>query len=154
MNYWLVKSEPDDFSLDDLLTKGENGEGWNGVRNYQARNFMRDDMKLGDLVFFYHSSCKEVGVVGLAKVVREAYADPSQYDPESRYFDPKATQETPRWYQVDIAYQRALPRRVSLQEIKADPALSEIALIKRSRLSVMPIEQQHAKRLLELAESP
>lgn len=143
MNYWLVKSEPDDFSLTDLKAKGSNGEGWNGVRNYQARNFMRDDMRVGDLVLFYHSSCKSVGVVGIARVVRAAYPDPTQFDPESAYYDVKATNDKPRWYQVDIAFECEFNSLVSLQTIKAHPELSGIALITRSRLSVMPIEPTH-----------
>ncbi|NVK11100.1 MAG: EVE domain-containing protein [Gammaproteobacteria bacterium] len=143
MNYWLVKSEPDDFSLNDLKAKGSKGEGWNGVRNYQARNFMRDDMRVGDLVLFYHSSCKSVGVVGIARVVRAAYPDPTQFDPHSAYYDAKATNNTPRWYQVDIAFESKFNSLVSLQTIKSHPELSEIALITRSRLSVMPIEPAH-----------
>jgi len=150
MNYWLVKSEPDDFSLADLKAKGSQGEGWNGVRNYQARNFMRDSMSIGDTVFFYHSSCSAVGIVGLASVVKGAYPDPTQFDVDSRYYDPKATNDSPRWFQVDIAFERKLKRLISLKEIKAHPELSDIALITRSRLSVMPIETHHAEILLSM----
>ncbi|WP_298633007.1 EVE domain-containing protein [uncultured Umboniibacter sp.] len=151
MNYWLVKSEPDDFSLKDLEALGSDGEGWNGVRNYQARNFMRDDMALGDLVLFYHSSCKQVGVVGIAKVVKTAYPDPSQFDPDSKYFDSKATVDTPRWFQVDIAFERAL-RRVPLSAMKANAKLAGLALIKASRLSVMPVSTEHFAEILKMGE--
>ncbi|MEQ3696553.1 MAG: EVE domain-containing protein [Pseudomonadales bacterium] len=151
MNYWLVKSEPDDFSLKDLEALGSDGEGWNGVRNYQARNFMRDDMALGDLVLFYHSSCKQVGVVGIAKVVKTAYPDPSQFDPDSKYFDSKATVDKPRWFQVDIAFERAL-RRVPLAAMKANEKLAGLALIKASRLSVMPVSAEHFAEILKMGE--
>lgn len=151
MNYWLVKSEPDDFSLQDLQALGSVGEGWNGVRNYQARNFMRDDMALGDLVLFYHSSCKQVGVVGIAKVVRTAYPDPSQFDPDSKYFDTKAAVNTPRWFQVDIAFVRAL-RRVPLAAMKANDKLAGLLLIKASRLSVMPVSEEHFVEIVKMGE--
>lgn len=151
MNYWLVKSEPDDFSLQDLQALGSVGEGWNGVRNYQARNFMRDDMALGDLVLFYHSSCKQVGVVGIAKVVRTAYPDPSQFDPDSKYFDTKATVNSPRWFQVDIAFVRAL-KRVPLAAMKANDKLVGLLLIKASRLSVMPISEEHFVEIVKMGE--
>lgn len=151
MNYWLVKSEPDDFSLQDLQVLGSIGEGWNGVRNYQARNFMRDDMALGDLVLFYHSSSKQVGVVGIAKVVRTAYPDPSQFDPDSNYFDTKATVNTPRWFQVDIAFVRAL-RRVPLAAMKANVKLVGLLLIKASRLSVMPVSEEHFVEIVKMGE--
>jgi predicted RNA-binding protein with PUA-like domain len=151
MNYWLVKSEPDDFSLEDLQVLGSIGEGWNGVRNYQARNFMRDDMALGDLVLFYHSSSKQVGVVGIAKVVRTAYPDPSQFDPDSKYFDTKATVNSPRWFQVDIAFVRAL-RRVPLAAMKANVKLVGLLLIKASRLSVMPVSEEHFVEIVKMGE--
>jgi predicted RNA-binding protein with PUA-like domain len=151
MNYWLVKSEPDDFSLQDLQVLGSIGEGWNGVRNYQARNFMRDDMALGDLVLFYHSSSKQVGVVGIAKVVRTAYPDPSQFDPDSKYFDTKATVNSPRGFQVDIAFVRALTR-VPLAAMKANDKLAGLLLIKASRLSVMPVSEEHFVEIVKMGE--
>ena len=151
MNCWLVKSEPDDFSLKDLAALGSDGEGWNGVRNYQARNFMRDDMALGDLVLFYHSSCKQVGVVGIAKVVKTAYPDPSQFDPDSKYFDGKATVDAPKWFQVDIAFERTL-RRVPLSAMKANAKLAGLALIKASRLSVMPVSAEHFAEIVKMGE--
>jgi len=108
MRYWLMKSEPDAFSIDDLAKVGQ--EPWSGVRNYQARNFMWKDMRVGDGVFFYHSNAKIPGIVGLAKVASAAYPDPTQFDPDSDYFDPKATRENPRWYLVDVAFERRLNR--------------------------------------------
>ena len=153
MPYWLMKSEPDEFSLHDLKGRGIAGEGWTGVRNYQARNFMRDDMQLGDLVLFYHSSCKAVGVVGIAKVVKTSYPDPLQFDPDSRYCDAKATPSNPRWYQVDIAYERALRRRVSLQAMKANEALEGMLLLKASRLSVMPVSEAHFNEILAMGDA-
>ena len=104
MKYWLMKSEPDAFGIDDLAARPGKREHWDGVRNYQARNFMRDDMKKGDKVLFYHSSCAEPGVVGVAKVVKEAYPDPSALNPESKYFDPKSDPDNPRWFMVDIKF--------------------------------------------------
>jgi len=152
MNYWLVKSEPDDFSLSDLKAKGLNGERWNGVRNYQARNFMRDGMKVGDLVFFYHSSCNEVGVVGIAEVSQEAIADEDQFDCNNKYYDAKASREAPRWWSPYIRFKGALKRRVSLAEIKANPLLKDVGLVKYSRLSVMPITADHWHEILTMSE--
>ncbi|MBU6954669.1 EVE domain-containing protein [Hahella sp. HN01] len=140
MAYWLMKTEPDAFSIDDLANSPEGVSGWDGVRNYQARNFMRDDMKVGDQVFIYHSSCPEPGVAGIAEVCREAYPDPSSFDPESPYYDPKSTEENPRWWCVSVKFVRKLKKVVPLGEIKLNPALQDMALVKRSRLSVMPVE--------------
>ncbi|WP_376691320.1 EVE domain-containing protein [Wenzhouxiangella sp. EGI_FJ10409] len=143
MQYWLMKSEPDVFGIDDLERVGV--EPWDGVRNYQARNFMRDDMKLGDKIFFYHSNCKEPGIVGIAEVASKPYPDPTQFDPDSKYHDPKSDPDDPRWMLVDIKYKRHTKRTLSLREIKdhAD-ALDGLQLIKRgNRLSVMPIDKGH-----------
>ncbi|MDP2608170.1 MULTISPECIES: EVE domain-containing protein [unclassified Oceanobacter] len=140
MNYWLFKTEPTAFSILDLASRPKQTEPWDGVRNYQARNFLRDEIQPGDQVFIYHSSCKEIGIAGLAEVVRAGYVDPSQFDPESRYYDPKATQEKPRWYQVDIQLAQVFPRVLPLQDIKAMPEITELGLIKTgNRLSVMPV---------------
>ncbi|RDV37129.1 EVE domain-containing protein [Bradymonadaceae bacterium TMQ3] len=153
MRYWLVKSEPEVFSLDDL--KDKKVSPWDGVRNYQARNFMRDEMGVGDPVLFYHSRERPPAVVGLAEVVSEPYPDPTQYDPASPYFDPKATESKPRWWLVDLGYVRHFPQKVSLEQIKATEALQEMMLVKRSRLSVMPVAQAHAERILTMAgEAP
>ncbi len=146
---WLVKSEPDCYSFDDLLRDGSTA--WEGVRNYQARNYMRDGMKVGDAVLFYHSSTAVPAVVGLARVAREAYPDPTQFDPDNEYYDPKSTQEAPRWQLVDIEGVRALPRAVSLTELKATPGLEGMTLLQPgSRLSVMPVEVEHLERVLKL----
>jgi predicted RNA-binding protein with PUA-like domain len=148
--YWLMKSEPDAFSIDDLGRVGT--EPWNGVRNYQARNNMRLT-KPGDGVLFYHSSCAEPGIVGTATVASEAYPDPTQFDPKSDYCDPKSTHEEPRWSLVDVAFERKLKRTITLDEIKqhADALGEEFALIRRgSRLSVMPVSAAQWKFLLSL----
>lgn len=150
--HWLVKSEPDAYGFDDLERDGRTM--WDGVRNYQARNFMRDEMRPGDPVLFYHSGARPPGVAGVAEVASEAYPDPTQFDPDSRYFDPKATRERPRWYLVDLAPVRRLPRLVALDEIKADPSLRDIRLVQRgNRLSVMPMEREAFERIVALAEA-
>ncbi|HIF9133485.1 TPA: EVE domain-containing protein [Photobacterium damselae] len=148
MAKWLFKTEPDTFSIDTL--KQQKVSCWEGVRNYQARNMMRDEIKLGDEVFIYHSSCKDVGVVGIATVVKEAYPDPFQFDSSSPYFDPKSDPENPRWIMVDIAYQRHL-RLVSLKRLKANPVLTDMALVKKgSRLSIMPVTDAQWDEILQM----
>ena len=149
--YWMMKSEPDAFSIDDLERVGT--EPWNGVRNYQARNFMRDGMRLGDGVMIYHSNCKVPGIAGLATVASAAYPDPTQFDPKSHYHDPKASPETPRWFLVDVAFERKLKRLIPLEEIKqhADVLGEGFALTdKGSRLSVFPVTAAQWKLLLSL----
>jgi predicted RNA-binding protein with PUA-like domain len=149
--YWLMKSEPDAFSIEDLERVGV--EPWNGVRNYQARNFMRDGMQVGDGVLFYHSNCAVPGIAGIAKVASRAYPDPTQFDKKSDYYDPKATPEEPRWMLVDVAFDRKLKRTIALDEIKQHAAaLGEgFALTSRgSRLSVMPVTAAQWKYLLSL----
>lgn len=142
MNYWLMKSEPDTFSIDDLYNKPERTEPWDGVRNYQARNMMRDSMKLGDWVFFYHSNCSEPGIVGIMEVVKEGYPDTTAFDPNDKHFDPKSDPNQPRWYRVDVRYIRHLPRTISLKELKSKAELADLALVKRgNRLSIMPISE-------------
>jgi predicted RNA-binding protein with PUA-like domain len=133
---WLMKSEPDVFSIDDLARKKT--EGWNGVRNYEARNFMRS-MRIGDRVLFYHSNALPSGVAGTAEVSRTAYPDPTQFDPKSEYFEPRATREAPVWFQVDLRFVSKLPRLVPLDELRGAPALADMKLFKRSRLSVVPV---------------
>ena len=149
--YWLMKSEPDAFSIDDL--QRVDIEPWNGVRNYQARNFMRDGMKVGDGVLFYHSNTAVPGIVGIATVASEAYPDETQFDPKSDYHDPRSTREEPRWQLVDIKFERKLSRTISLDEIKghADRLGEEFALIRRgNRLSVFPVSAAQFKYLLSL----
>jgi predicted RNA-binding protein with PUA-like domain len=147
-----MKSEPDVFGLDHLEAMPGQREHWDGVRNYQARNFMRDQMREGDLVFFYHSSCPEPGIVGIMSVVREAYPDHTAFDPEEKYFDPKSDPENPRWIMVDVQFKRRLKRMISLQEIKAHADLLEgFPLIRRgNRLSVMPVSKKHWDTILNL----
>ena len=149
MNHWLMKSEPDAFSIDDLKRKKR--EAWDGVRNYQARNFMRDGMRPGDKVFFYHSNCAVPGIVGIAEVATDAYPDPSQFDPKSKYFDPGSSRDNPRWMLVDVKYVRKLKRVITLDELKGQPALADMALVRKgNRLSVMPVDAAHWKYILAL----
>lgn len=142
MNYWLMKSEPDVFSFEDLKARPKQIEPWDGVRNYQARNFMRDEMKVGDLILFYHSNTKPPGVAGIAKVASQPYADPTAFDPESKYHDPKSDPENPRWVLVDVSYEADLKRLVPLDEMKAMPELSEMRVLQRgNRLSITPVSK-------------
>ena len=141
MNYWLMKSEPDVFSIDDLKKKQR--ELWDGVRNYQARNFMRDQMAPGDLILFYHSNATPPGVAGVARVVGPAQPDLTALNPASEYFDPKATPENPRWWLVEVEYVATLERLISLNELRAQEALQDMALLKPgNRLSVMPVHAE------------
>lgn len=135
--FWLMKSEPGAYSIDDLERDGRTH--WDGVRNYQARNFMRDRMKVGDGVLFYHSSAKPPGVAGLARVVKTAYPDDSAQDPKSRYFDPKASPEDPRWFMVDIGFVEKFAQLVPLDTLKETQGLEEMLVTRRSRLSVQPV---------------
>ena len=149
MNYWLMKSEPGAFSIDDLKRKRQ--EPWDGVRNYQARNFMRDDMRPGDKVFFYHSNCAVPGIVGIAEVATDAYPDPSQFDPKGNYFDPGSSRDNPRWMLVDVKFVKKLKRTISLEELKTDDTLAQMPLLRKgNRLSVMPVEAAHWKYILTL----
>lgn len=152
MAYWLFKTEPDAFSIDDLKNAPAQTSMWEGVRNYQARNFIRDGVKHGDLVMIYHSSCKQVGVAGIATVTRAAYADPTQFDLSSDYYDAKAKAENPRWFVVDVTYKAHLNKLVSLQAIKANNAITEIALKKGGRLSVMPVTEHDWQQIITMSE--
>ncbi|WP_266170645.1 EVE domain-containing protein [Dyella subtropica] len=149
MNHWLMKSEPDAFSIDDLKRKGQ--EAWDGVRNYQARNFMRDGMRVGDKVFFYHSNCAEPGIVGVAEVATDAYPDPSQFDPKSKYFDAASSRDNPRWMLVEVKFVKKLKRTITLKALQADPALVEMPLVRKgNRLSVMPVGAAEWRHILTL----
>jgi predicted RNA-binding protein with PUA-like domain len=151
MNYWLLKSEPDVFGFADLQTRVKKTEPWNGVRNYQARNYMRDGMSLGDLGLFYHSNCDEPGVAGIVRISREAYADPTQFDPSSEYFDPKATEEAPRWLMVDVTWHADFPTHVSLSAMKAESSLADmLTLRKGNRLSITPVDPAHFRRVCQM----
>ncbi len=140
MRYWLMKSEPADVSIDDLASFPNQSVAWYGVRNYQARNFMRNQMSVGDGVMFYHSNCKEPGIAGIAKVCAPAYPDATQFDSNSKYFDPKATQEQPRWFNVDVQLVKKI-ELVSLAELRAHPELANMrTLQKGNRLSITPLD--------------
>ncbi|MDA8622401.1 EVE domain-containing protein [Psychrosphaera sp.] len=141
MQYWLFKSEPDEYSIDSLKAEKNSIGRWDGIRNYQARNLIRDKIKIGDGVLFYHSSCKNVGIAGFASVVSEPYPDPLQFDSESKYFDSKATQDKPRWVSIDIKYESHANSFLPLTTIKATPALDDMVLVKRSRLSIQPVSK-------------
>ncbi len=151
MNYWLMKSEPSEFGIDDLQNMPDQTEHWDGVRNYQARNMMRDQMKVGDLVFFYHSNCKEPGIVGIMEIVKEGYPDFTAFDPDDKHFDPKSAPENPRWFMVDVKFVRKLKRTITLKELKEKPELSDLALIRRgNRLSIMPVSAAQWEFILAL----
>ena len=152
MNYWLIKSEPDAFSIDDLKNSPGKKDHWDGIRNYQARNFMRDDMQKGDQVFFYHSNCKEPGIVGIAEIVSGAYPDHTAFDANEKYFDPRSKPENPRWLMVDVRYKRKTRRLISLAELKSHAEQFEnFALVRRgNRLSIMPVSQEHWDFILSL----
>ena len=146
--YWLMKSEPGDYSISDLERDGTTH--WDGVRNYAARNLMRDKMRSGDRVLFYHSNTRPPGVAGLAEVVRESYPDHTQFDPSSRYHDPKALPEAPRWFMVDIRFVEKFPGVVGLPLIRATPELDQMVLVRRSRLSVQPVTEAEYRRIVAM----
>ena len=140
MRYWLMKSEPSDVSIDDLASMPGQTVAWYGVRNYQARNFMRDQMQVGDKVFFYHSSCAQPGIAGIAQVSKRAYPDATQFDRESKYFDPKAAPENPRWFNVDVRLVRKT-RLVSIKELRSHPELDTMRILQKgNRLSITPVD--------------
>jgi len=150
MQYWLMKSEPDDVSIDDLMASPNHTTAWYGVRNYQARNFMRDQMQQGDRVVFYHSSCAEPGIAGLAEIVSGPYPDASQFDPNSHYHDPKATQEQPRWISIDVKGTQKT-RLLPLAEMRTIAALEDMLVLKKgSRLSITPVTPAQWKAIVKL----
>ena len=152
MNYWLMKSEPDVFGIEHLKACTNKTEPWDGIRNYQARNFMRDEMKKGDKVFFYHSNCKTPGIVGIAKVASKPYPDPTQFDAGSNYFDPKSDPDDPRWVLVDVQHVRDLKRTVTLTEMKARAdEFGEFKLLaKGNRLSILPMTKDQWDQVLKM----
>ena len=151
MNHWLMKSEPSDVSIDDVLAMPDATVAWYGVRNYVARNYMRDRMKVGDAVLFYHSSCPEPGIAGFAEVASTTYPDDTQFDPKGKYFDPKATRETPRWMLVDVRATRKT-RLISLAEMREQKSLaSMIVLQKGNRLSITPVTPAEYRAIVKLA---
>ncbi len=150
MAYWLFKSEPGCFSFEDLHNRPRMTEQWDGVRNYQARNYLRDMVKPGDLVLFYHSNIPEPGVVGIAEVVRGGYPDHTAFDPESGHFDPKSSPDKPVWYMVDVRYVAPLPRPVTLEQIRGNLLLARMPLVNRSRLSIQPVTPEEWQIILAM----
>ena len=152
MKYWLLKSEPDVFSLEDLKNCPNQTEPWDGIRNYQARNLMRDEMKMGDQAFFYHSRQAEPAIVGTVRVVREAYPDHTSWDPSSKYFDEKSSPENPRWLMVDVQFESEFSRPVTLKELRSVPELKEMFLLRKGmRLSVQPVTEAEFQLILAIA---
>ena len=151
-SHWLFKSEPGSFSIDDLADSPEQTTCWEGVRNYQARNFLRDEVKVGDGVLFYHSNAKPMGVVGVCEVVRAAYPDDTARDPESKYFDPKATPDNPRWYMVDVKLKKKFADMVTLAQLKETPGLEGMMVCQKgSRLSIQPVTADEWRIVLRLS---
>ena len=152
MKYWLLKSEPDVFSLEDLKNCPNQTEPWDGIRNYQARNLMRDEMKVGDQAFFYHSRQAEPAIVGTVRVVREAYPDHTSWDPSSKYFDEKSSAGNPRWLMVDVQFESEFSRPVTLKELRSVPELKEMFLLRKGmRLSVQPVTEAEFQLILAIA---
>jgi len=153
MKYWLFKSEPGEFSIQDLQRKRSKTEHWDGVRNYQARNFMRDEMKIGDQGFFYHSNCDEPGIVGIVEIAKEGYPDHTAFDPEDRHYDPKSDPEQPRWIMVNVKFVNLFDHTVTLKELKESPSLKDMRLVQRgNRLSVMPVLKKEWNIILKMAD--
>ena len=154
MNYWLMKSEPDTFSINDLINCENQVEPWDGIRNYQARNMMRDQMKIGDLAFFYHSSCKVPAIVGVMKVHSEPYTDPTQFDPASEYYDPKSQRDNPRWQLVDMQFVEKFEWPITLAKLRQIPELSEMRLLQKgNRLSILPLTPSEWEVIYKLSET-
>ncbi len=153
MNYWLFKSEPDTFSIDDLKNRPQQTEHWDGVRNYQARNMLRDQVKLGDHVFFYHSNCTPPGITGLATIVKPGYPDFTAWNQHSPFYDAKSSADHPRWFMVDVKFKKKFPRLITLDEIKHHPNLQTMFVVRKgNRLSITPVTAEEAKILLTLGE--
>ena len=151
MRHWLMKSEPGEFSIYDLESRPKQTEPWDGVRNYQARNMMRDEMKVGDLAFFYHSNCEVPGIVGIMKVTRESFPDHTAFDPDDPHYDPKSDPDKPRWFMVEVGFVRKLKRTIALAELKQESKLAELALVRRgNRLSVMPVGKAEWDHILSM----
>jgi predicted RNA-binding protein with PUA-like domain len=149
MQYWLMKSEPDTYSIDDLQSFGV--DHWDGIRNYQVRNFFRDQMQVGDQAFFYHSNCKQPGIVGTMEIVSKAYPDHTAFDPSEKYFDSKSDPENPRWLMVDVRYIRHLDRMITLGELRLQKQITDMKLLQRgNRLSVLPLSKKEWQYILEM----
>jgi predicted RNA-binding protein with PUA-like domain len=153
MNYWIFKSEPDEFGIDHLAAQKKQTARWDGIRNYQARNNLRDLVKQGDRVLFYHSSCKQIGVAGTMEVAKAAYPDPSQFDPASKYHDAKADPENPRWYCVDVRLVEKYPEVIAIKTLKADPVTAEIVIFRHTRLSIAPVTAAQWEAVARIART-
>lgn len=152
-NYWLVKSEPDVFSISDLEAAPKKTTCWDGVRNYQARNTMRDQMKIGDLVFFYHSNAEPSAIAGIAEVVKEGYPDHTAFDPKDGHFDPKSKKDSPTWYMVDIKHVKTFKKPISLDDLRPVKGLEDMVLLQKgSRLSVQPVTEKQWEVIVRLSE--
>jgi predicted RNA-binding protein with PUA-like domain len=152
MAYWLMKSEPDVYSIDHLRSQKRRTDHWDGIRNYQARNFMRDQMKTGDLAFFYHSNCSEPAVVGIMEIVSAAYPDHTAFDPNEKHFDAKSDPDNPRWLMVDVKFKKKLKMPITLQAIKAEKKLADMRLVQRgNRLSILPVTPGEWRHILKMA---
>lgn len=150
-NYWIFKSEPDVYSIDDL--RRDKVTFWDGVRNYEARNYLRDKAKIGDLVFFYHSNCDEPGIYGLCEVVKEAYPDFTQFDPENKHFDPRSKPDNPTWFMVDLKFIEKFEKPVLLDELKKKPELKNLRLLQKgNRLSIIPVDEKEFKIILNMTK--
>ena len=153
MKYWLLKSEPDVFSLEDLKNCPNQTEPWDGIRNYQARNLMRDEMKVGDQAFFYHSRQAEPAIVGTVRIVREAYPDHTSWDPTSKYFDEKSSPENPRWLMVDVQFESEFSLPITLKSLRNIPELKKMFLLRKGmRLSIQPVTEEEFELILSLAK--
>lgn len=151
--YWLMKTEPDVFSITDLMNRKNQTESWDGVRNYQARNFMRDEMKLGDKILIYHSNATPPGIAGVATVAKEAHPDLTALNKKSQYFDPKATKENPRWMMIDVKFESKFDHFISLEELKENKNLLDMLILRKgNRLSITPVEKKHFDYILELGK--
>lgn len=143
MQFWLMKSEPDVYGIDHLHAQKGKRDHWDGIRNYQARNFIRDEMKKGDLAFFYHSNCDQPGIVGIMEIIKEAYTDHTQFDSREKYYDPKSTPENPRWLMVDVKFKEKFETIITLKALKANPELKDMRLVQKgNRLSIMPVTKR------------
>ena len=152
MKYWLMKSEPDVYGIDHLRAEKRKTDHWDGIRNYQARNFMRDEMKKGDLAFFYHSNCEEPAIVGLMEIVREAYPDHTAFLANEKYFDAKSDPDNPRWIMVDVRFRKKFKKSVSLKALKGERSLAQMRLVQRgNRLSILPVVAKEWKHILKMA---
>lgn len=152
MNHWLMKSEPDEFSIDDLMKRPQQTEPWTGVRNYQVRNWLRDEIHKNDLAFFYHSSCAEIGIAGIMKIVSEGYPDPTAFDPKSPYYDPKSKRDNPMWFCVDVKFVKKFPHIITLEKLKQQPALKNMRLLQKgNRLSIVPISAAEWQLIIALS---